>query len=160
MSDILFYVDQSGSMGDDRQDLTDNFERFVDIMDEVLNDYQIIVATKDDGCHNGTFITPSTVNPQQEFYNAAFGRAGQLTEAGLSIALHALQQTGSGDCNEGFGRDEAKVMPVLVSDEPEQSQASWTQLVSDIVALEPTTSISAIAGPVPMGCRTAAPGTG
>jgi hypothetical protein len=160
MSDILFYVDQSGSMGDDQENLANNFSLFTTTMNEVLNDYQIIVVTDDSGCHNLEVITPSTVNPGEVFHQAVSGGGGSLTEAGLSVARNALQQTGSGACNEGFGREGAKVMPVLISDEPEQSDAIWSQLTDEIVVLEPSASISAIAGPVPYGCRTASAGTG
>jgi hypothetical protein len=161
MSDILFFVDQSGSMVNDKTNLVTNFTHFVESMEGMLNDYQIIVVTDDNGCHSGEVITPATTAPMLTFYNAAqVFTPGSLTEAGLSIARNALQNTGGGQCNQGFGREGAKVMLVLISDEPEQSEATWEQLTSEIVALEPTTSISAIAGPKPFGCPTAEPGHG
>ena len=160
MSDILFYVDTSGSMGDDHKNLVSNFSQFTELLDDVLNDYQIMIVTEDSGCHNMDVITPATSDPFSIFQSAIYNGGGALKEAGLSSARNALQQTGSGQCNQGFGREGAKVMPVLISDEPEQSSATWSQLTAEIVALEPNASISAIAGPVPVGCRTASPGTG
>jgi hypothetical protein len=160
MSDILFYVDQSGSMGNDQANLSSNFGQFIGTLDEYISDYQIMVSTKDDGCHNGSIITPETTNADTVFSSAVRGSGGGDTERGLTIAREALERTGSGQCNEGFVRDGAKVMPILVSDEPEQSRSTWTDMVEEIVALAPTASISAIAGPVPGGCSTAGAGYG
>lgn len=160
MSDILFYVDQSGSMGNDQANLSNNFDQFIATLDEYISDYQIMVSTKDDGCHNGTIITPETSDAATVFSNAVRGQGGWYTEAGLTITLEALEHTDPGECNDGFARDGAKVMPILVSDEPEQSRSGWSTLVEDIVDIAPTASISAIAGPVPGGCSTADAGYG
>ncbi len=160
MSDILFYVDQSGSMSDDQGNLSANFDQFIATLDEYISDYQIMVSTKDDGCHNGQIITPQTTDAASVFSSAVRGQGGWYTEAGLTITRAALQGTGAGGCNDGFARDGAKVMPILVSDEPEQSRENWETMVEDIVTLAPTASISAIAGDVPGGCRTASAGYG
>ncbi len=159
-SDILFYVDQSGSMSGDQANLRNNFEQFTDELDEVLSDYQIMAVTADDGCHNEQIITQETADAQAVFSRAVDGPGGTWTEAGLTLARNALLNTGSGQCNEGFGRDDAKVMLVLVSDEPEQSQGSWDDYVVEILKLEPTTGISAIAGDVPGGGGCASAGYG
>ncbi|MFH1468374.1 MAG: choice-of-anchor D domain-containing protein [Pseudomonadota bacterium] len=159
-TDIMFYVDQSGSMDDDQRNLASNFSAFITALDEVLADYRIMAVTADNGCHNGEIISPETTNAEAIFTAAVRGPAGQWTEAGLTIALAALQESVSGGCNDGFAREDAKVMPVLVSDEPEQSRSNWADLVTQIQAVNEHASISAIAGPVPGGCGSAAAGFG
>ena len=159
-SDILFYVDQSGSMDDNQDNLSSNFDQFIGTLDEFLSDYQIMVSTRDEGCHNREIITAETPDAESVFTSAVRGGKGSFTEAGLTIAREALARTGGGECNEGFGRDDAKVMLILVSDEPEQSRSTWSTMMGEILALEPTASISAIAGDVPGGCATASAGYG
>ncbi len=159
-SDILFTVDQSGSMSDNQRNLSQNFELFISTLDTYVNDYQVMVVTQDNGCHNGSIITPDTPSPVETFGAAVQGRGGVNTEAGLSLVLAALTKSVSGGCNEGFLREDAKIMGVMVSDEPEQSRRNWSELVDDILAVEDSTALSAIAGPVPGGCPTADPGTG
>ncbi|MEL6343766.1 MAG: choice-of-anchor D domain-containing protein [Myxococcota bacterium] len=158
--DILFYIDKSGSMGDDNARLQNNAARFMADLDATQTEYQLMVVTSDFGCHNGTIITPNSANPVASFVSALDGQPGGFTEAGLSIALAALQASGPGDCNAGFLREDVPLSVVLVSDEPEQSPRDWREIVNDILALEADTVISAIAGDLPDGCATADPGTG
>lgn len=159
-SDILFYVDKSGSMEDNQSNLNNNFGEFIGLLNELFSDYQIMVVTVDSGCHNHEIITPETADPDTAFSDALRGSGGTWTEAGLTITRNALRQTGGGECNEGFAREGAKLMPILVSDEPEQSMSSWSELLKEILGKAPTTSISAIVGDVPGGCPGAAAGYG
>jgi len=158
--DMLFYVDQSGSMNDDAANLGNNFGLLVESLQINAFDYNIMIATKDSGCHNQAIITPETDDAASLFRDAATGGGGSWTEAGLTIALSALEQTGAGDCNEGFRRGGAGLAVVLISDEPEQSRESWTYYLNAIQELVPEVVFSAIAGPVPSGCPTADPGAG
>lgn len=159
-TDIFFYVDQSGSMLDDRTNLTANFELFTALLASFELDWQIVVATRDGGCSDQGILTGSTADVTQAFLEGVDGTAGRFTEAGLTIAAKGMKNAMPGGCNEGFLRDESKTMLVLVSDEPEQSAGSWSSYVSEILGYAPTASITAIAGDVPYGCETADAGTG
>lgn len=158
--DILVYIDKSGSMGDDNSRLKDNADAFMSQLAALSTDYQIMVVTEDFGCHNGSIITPSTANPVGVFSAALDGPSGGFTEAGLSVALKALEASGAGECNAGFLREEVALSVLLISDEPEQSPAGWESTLEEVLALEPDTIISAIAGDYPNGCETAEPGDG
>lgn len=159
-TDILVYVDQSGSMTDDQANLAANFNLFVTELAEVELDWQLIVSTTDDGCHNGEMLDEDTPNPEASFLAAVNGPGVVWTEAGLTIALHALNRSVEGECNEGFLRENAKTMIILVSDEPEQSRQGWSEQVASILAIAPTAAITSVVGDYPHGCPTAAPGAG
>lgn len=158
--DILVYIDKSGSMGDDNSRLKDNAADFMDQLSALDTNYQIMVVTEDFGCHNESIITPATASPVDVFSAALDGPSGGATEAGLSVALKALEASGVGDCNAGFLRDEVALSVILISDEPEQSPAGWEDTLDEILAIEPDTIVSAIAGDMPTGCETADPGEG
>ncbi len=158
--DILFYIDQSGSMADDKSRLEDAAELFMAELSASAADYQVMVVTSDLGCHNSTIITASTANPVEAFIAALDGPPGGFTEAGLSIVLAALQESGAGDCNAGFLRPDTPLSLILVSDEPEQSPDGWEKTLTAIQAIVPDAIVSAIAGDYPDGCETAEAGVG
>lgn len=158
--DILITIDKSGSMGDDNTRLQSNAARFMADLAATGTDYQLMVVTSDFGCHNETIITPSAASPEAVFVDALNGQGGGFTEAGLSIALRALESSGPGDCNAGFQREGVQLSILLISDEPEQSPDGWEAVLNDILALSPATVISAIAGDYPGGCATAEAGAG
>jgi len=159
-TDIVFTVDQSGSMVDDQENLKSNFTQFTATLEDFIADWHIMVVTDDDGCLNEMILDPSVRHADEIFALAVQGPSGYDTEAGLTLGYRALTQTGKGDCNEGFLRTDAKTMLINVSDEPEQSAWSWEEMVASILEVAPNASISAIAGDVPAGCASAEPGTG
>ena len=158
--DILFYVDQSGSMDDDRAAISANFSVFVDTLNLFDSDFQVMVATDDSGCHNGQIITQATPDPNDAIQQAVDGSAGLWTESGLTVVTRALSDENLSGCNAGFLRGYSTLAIVLVSDEPEQSMESWDHYVDLLLDIDPEVVINAVAGPVPDGCETATPGTG
>ena len=159
-ADIFFYVDQSGSMADDIANMTANFHVFIDMLAGLDMDWQVMITTADSGCNNTGILTPETANVDDLFVEGAEGFAGRYTEAGLSIAANGMKNTQSGECNDGFIREDSKTTLVLVSDEPDQSSGLWSNYVNDIQMYAPNAAITAIVGDVPSGCATAEPGTG
>ena len=163
-SDIVFYVDQSGSMDDDQARLASNFSTFITELATYSNDWQIIVANADNGCnaHSGV-LTPDAVNYETRFQTAVSSGGGFWTEAGLTITSEAIDKTDVGECNWGFLRPDAMLHIIMVSDEAEQSSSSWTWYMDKIVAKKGSTAnvkFSAIAGDYPGGCSTADAGDG
>lgn len=156
-TDILLYVDGSNSMADDQENLTENFGAFVVALAEAEMDWQLIVVTGDDGCHNGPIFDLSNINTA-DLLEAVRGPAGTWSEAGLTLAYTALVDRAS--CNATFLRDDARTTVILVSDEPEQSPRPVVESVGRIRAEAPTATLHAIAGDVPDGCVSAEPGTG
>lgn len=168
-SDIIFSVDQSCSMSEDKLALAGQASTFIQYLDSYASDWQIIVASDDNGCNAGGILDSTTANYQKTFEDAVFwaGLFADWTEALLSIADAAVQATDAGECNYGFLRPNAILHVISVSDEPEQSiyetGRDWAELVAAINAKKGDSSMvkfSAIAGDYPGGCATAAEGDG
>jgi len=157
--DILFFVDQSGSMDDDQRSLAENFTLFTSILTDFASDYHIMAVTDIGGCHNGEIITPETEDPEAEMLDNIQASDGTGSEKGLTVVTAALSDANLGSCNAGFIRTD-KVSIVLVSDEPEQSTQPWSDYVMTIQEQLPGAMLSAVAGPLPDGCDSAAAGVG
>jgi hypothetical protein len=149
-ADILFYVDHSGSMLDNATALADNFETFIDHLNDYSSDWRIIVADNAAGCNVGGVLSPSMSDYATRFEDAVTGTAtAKWDEAGLMVGALAVEATDAGECNDNFLRDGALLHLILVSDEPEQSGTSWSDLVDRIAAKKGDPSlvrVSAIAG--------------
>jgi hypothetical protein len=169
-SDILFFVDQSCSMDDDQARLAANFSTFISELNTYSEDWQIIVANKDDGCNSTSgVLTPSVPGYISRFQSAVSdGSDGAwgffYTEAGLTVTSEAIENTDAGECNYGFMRADAMLHIIMVSDEPEQSPMAWSHYVDKVVAKKGSAAnvkFSAIAGDYPVStCSSAEPGTG
>lgn len=162
--DIMFFIDKSCSMEDDKERLANNFTQFTDHLRELDADYLVMVATQDGGCHNGDMIDKDTPKDliSGQFRQAIDQPGGVYTEAGLMIARNAVNNSDAGECNDGFLREGSMVSFILIADEPEQSPGGtpWDEQVTAIQARAPSAYISAVAGPVPDGCDTAEAGYG
>lgn len=128
--DLLFLVDQSGSMDDDQALLAANFTGFVSALEAETGNWQVGVVTYDHGCVNGGVLDASTPNYADAFGDAVTaGEDREITndEALLRLADRALSQLSG--CNAGLHRPGALLHVVVVSDEPERSweqAAAWT----------------------------------
>ncbi len=151
-TDIFFYVDQSGSMADDQDNMIANFSHFVEALTLLDLDWQIIISTRDTGCSNTGILTPETPNLETAFLEGVHGAGGRFTEAGLVVASEAMERSVPGECNDGFIREDSKTSIVIVSDEPDQSPGSYATYVATIQSYAPTAAITAIVGDIPSGC--------
>jgi len=162
-SDIMFLVDQSGSMDDDQRRLGDNFSTFISSLNTYTRDWQIMVVNDDNGCNNSGILTSSSSNYQSTF-SGAVGRGGGIyTESLLTPAANAVDKTDPTECNAGFMRADAMLHIIMVSDEHEQSRESSSTLVSRIIAKKGSSTnvrMSAIAGPIDGSGGCAEPATG
>ena len=128
-TDILFVVDNSGSMGAEQASLATNFTAFAQIVEALDVDYQVgVVSTDlgDNGVLQGTtpIVTPNTPDPAGTFAaNVNLGTGGSGFERGFDAAYLALTTPNidPGGANQGFLRDGAGLRIIFVSDEQEQS---------------------------------------
>jgi hypothetical protein len=95
--DVLFIIDNSGSMSEEQENLDANFSQFIQGAQQFENDYQIGVVTTDmvDGSESGRLQGPRIVrrgpNVENEFGSAAsVGTSGAGEEKGLEAAKAAL----------------------------------------------------------------------
>jgi hypothetical protein len=120
-SDILFAIDQSCSMVNDRTRLAEGFATFTETLSMALSGWQVGIVTEDNGCFNNGIITAETPSYSSVMADAVDGRGGVFTEALLRLSAEAAEESTVGRCNEGFIREATLLHVVVVSDEPEQS---------------------------------------
>ena len=128
--DILLVVDNSCSMQDEQNELSEGFDRFVEYFEVADVDYHIGVTTTDMESDRGVlhsaggeaFITPDTPNPAEVFRdNVQVGIDGWAWEKGLATAAHALSDDLAEGENAGFLRDDALLSVIFISDEEDAS---------------------------------------
>ena len=134
--DVLFVIDNSGSMSDNQQKLADNFPEFMVEFDGSGLDYHIgVISTDtDDLTHNGKlrpvletggkWIDDTLSDPVAAFATLAkVGDGGSGDERGGVACYKALVDHADG-ANAGFIRDGAGLHITVVSDENDSSTAN------------------------------------
>ncbi len=116
--DVLFVVDNSGSMGEEQDNLSDNFADFINGAQAFQNDYQIGVVTTDMDSEqqSGRLRSPRIMRRgagvESQFRGAVdVGTNGSGTERGLAAAKAALSDPLAFDTGVACANDAACVMP-------------------------------------------------
>lgn len=131
--DVLWVVDNSGSMSEEVERLQDSFEKFMDQFVRLGLDWHIGVVSTDvyDPNQSGkllgtpTVITTATPDPVATFAaTTALGSSGSGDEQGLQAARLALSEPLLSGANAGFVRADANLAVVIVSDEDDSSPDS------------------------------------
>jgi len=163
--DILFVVDNSGSMQQEQQNLATNFGQFIQFTTALDIDYHIGVITTDtdeDGALVAPFISnigsSATADPTGAFVQAVnVGTTGSATENGLETAVLALTEPALSTTNAGFLREHALLSVIYVSDEDDHSNGDVGDWLDRLLAVKGYDAnavlASAIAGDVPAGCN-------
>jgi hypothetical protein len=168
--DILFVIDNSGSMSSNQTNLQNNFDTFMNAFNSAGVSYQVALITTDSADFVGDVITNSTIDPVAEFNNQvdSIGTRGSSHEKGL---WYAYESTTTGDASPGsstgFQRSDARLVVVYVSDERDWSHyaygsgGSTTMVFSDysasLLSLKSSPALvvaHAIGGDYPSGCST------
>ena len=166
--DILFVIDNSGSMGSNQTNIKNNFDTFMNAFTAAGVSYQVAIITTDSSDFVGDIITNATVDPVTEFNDQidSIGTRGSAHEKGL---WYAYESTTTGDASPGsstgFQRSDARLVVVYVSDEPDFSHyaygsgGSTTMVPSDysasLLSLKSSSTLvvaHAISGDYPSGC--------
>jgi len=130
--DVLFVVDNSGSMAEEQANLGANFGAFLSYAESTGVDYQIAVTTTDVDAlgarghfsrqGGSSIITPRTPDAARVFLgNTNVGTNGSSTEQGLEAAFLALSEPLISTSNRSFLRADASLAVIVVSDEEDQS---------------------------------------
>ena len=155
-ADILFVIDNSGSMGVWQTALTDNFSSFISVFGVTGVDYQIAVITTDDESFRGPILTDLTPDLETEFTSQAVaGTWGSAMEKGLNYAELATLAGGDAEPGSDFLRDDAKLIIIFVSDEKDWSSKSDAEYESHFKSLKASDSMvvtHAVVGDSPSGC--------
>lgn len=174
--DVLFIVDNSGSMSEEQRALRDNFSLFMQYFAGSGLDYHVGVISTDcdsprtkgvlieDSSSNTAYIDDTftgeeaTASFQQR---ANLGTNGSSDERGKDAAWAALV-TNATTTSAGFMRDEADLSIIVISDERDWSHdVTVNEFSSWMTALKPdgATYFSSVVG-LGNGCPTAERGTG
>ena len=141
--DILWVIDNSCSMSDEQNALSENFPVFMDFFLGSGLDYHIGVITTDTG-DNGQlvgasgykWIDPVTPNPANVFSAmAVLSTGGSGDERGREQAYAALEIQSDG-VNAGFVREDAALHLVFISDEDDHSSNSREEFVNYLTTLK------------------------
>lgn len=171
--DILFVIDNSGSMGDEQTALSANFSAFIQFAEAQAIEYQLAVTTTDvdSGGELGRFVpvtgsptdrivTPQTQpSPEAVFVdNVNVGINGSATEKGLEAAYLALSNPLIFGHNAGFLRNDAVLSVIFVSDEQDYSSQTVPFYINFLLSIKGfrNTNLftaSAIVGDSPGGCN-------
>jgi len=139
--DIMWVIDDSGSMGDEQRSLAYNFDVFINEFLEKKIDFQMSITTTDptsrgDGKWkiNPIHLTSSAAAKNEKKFLSDFKRTIQVgtngsgTEMGLHTASRYLERYESSKQHQWL-RDDAYLIIVVLSDEEEQSSTSVEKLV-------------------------------
>lgn len=164
--DVLWIVDNSGSMSAAVGQVKTNFQSFMTEFSKLNLDYQLGVVTTDmdnpaqagrlQGPEGVTYVTPDT--PDAETVFAAMidqGIMGSGDEKGLAAAKTALSDPLLSGHNAGFLREDAALAVIVVTDEDDsspQSPADFSSWLLGLKADSSRVSFSGITGPDPWGC--------
>ena len=165
--DVLFVIDNSGSMGDSQAHLALNFDIFMNAFVVSGIDFNMAFITTDSSEFVGDVITQATPDPIGEaiFQISSIGVRGHTIEKGIEMSYNSLQPTAPAGPGSEFLRDDAKLVVIYVTDEDD-----FSDLVEPIGAEMYFRSLKtesdmvvahAVAGDVPYGCvgnGTAQPG--
>jgi hypothetical protein len=163
--DILWVIDDSGSMKNQRATLANNFDRFLqELLTLKVSFHMGVVSTNanDSGRLRGTtkIITPTTPNPRAVFAtNTTFPDSRARWEQGLRMSQVAISapNTDPGGANDGFLRPNAALAVIVVSDEDDSSfgqTAGYARALRSAKGKgnEGLVSFSVIGGTTPSGC--------
>ena len=151
--DILWVIDDSGSMNRFQNNLSSNIGLFVNAFVATGADYRMAVITT---THSqiGIIIDQNTPYPEIAIANEVLvGVGGSGMEKGLETSSKALANPNSAGPGSNFFREDATLVVIYVSDEPDYS-SPWTSYTNFFDNLKPTGEFIpyAVIGDPPNGC--------
>lgn len=167
--DILWVIDDSGSMANQRKTLAANFSKFFGELVRLNVNFQMGVTSTNamDGgrLRTGTgsttkIITNTTPNASQVFErNTTFPASRTRWEQGLRMAQLAITgpNVAAGGANDGFLRKNAALAIIVVSDEDDSSYGPTDNFARVFrgakgIGNETLVTFSTIGGTTPVGC--------
>lgn len=156
--DVLFVIDNSGSMGINQTHLAINFDIFMNAFVSSGVDFNMAFITTDSPEFVGDIITPATIDPIGEaiFQISSIGTRGFSIEKGIAMSYDALQPAGAAGSAGDFLRSEAKLVIVYVTDEDDFSYTidpiAAEMYFRSLKTEDDMVVAHAVAGDVPYGC--------
>lgn len=128
--DILWVVDNSGSMSPHQTNLSTNIGSFMTAFVSTGADYNMAVITTDDWTFS-SIVTPYSTDPESEIASLVVtGIMGSGMEKGIEMAYNSLNNSSAAGPGGSFFRADAKLVVIFVSDEPDYSSGGWASYLS------------------------------
>lgn len=154
--DILFVIDNSGSMGIFQTHLANNISAFMSAFALLNADYQIAVITTDNYNFQGQIITNTSPDPVAELSTQVqTGTYGSGHERGIFMSHEALQAGRDAGPGSAFLREDSSLVIVYVSDERDGYSYNWMNYALYIETLKSDKSqiiAHSVVGDYPSGC--------
>ena len=153
--DVLWVIDNSGSMNQFQTNLSTNITSFVSAFTQTGADYNMAVITTDRWYIN-TILTPSTPNIEQEMSNLVLvGIGGSGMEKGIEMSHRSLSSATAAGPGGSFFREDATLIVIYVSDEQDWSTPGWGSYINFFDNLKPTGQFVpyGVISDVPGGCQ-------
>ena len=151
--DIIWIVDNSGSMMPYQNLLAQNMQAFMNVFLTYAPDFKMMFITTDDHSIVGQVIDINSADPVMEASNIinSIGTRGSGWEKGLEFFNYCISP--GGECRSHL-RSDAMLVAIFLSDEPDHSNIVIGNLISNLYQLKPGLfSPYAIIGDVPGGCN-------
>jgi len=155
--DILFVVDNSGSMSGNQTQLAQNIDTFMNVFITSGIHYNIGFITTDDSTAQGAIIDPTSSDPVTEIQNIinSIGIRGSAAEKGIEFAYEAIQSGNDFGPGSSFWRYDAKLIIIFISDEDDSGNVTPATMSSYMIAVKGSYDYAiahAVAGDYPGGC--------
>lgn len=160
--DVLWVVDNSGSMNPHQTNLASNIGSFMTAFTASGADYHMAVITTDTWAFS-SIVTPYSPDPEGELSSLVVtGVMGAGMEKGVEMAYRSLSSSAAAGPGGSFFRADAKLIVIFVSDEPDHSTPSWISYTSFFDSLKPEGDFIpyGVIGDHPAGCPGAQFGAG
>ena len=157
--DVLWVVDDSGSMNRFQTNLSSNIGLFVSTFMATGADYQMSVITTSN-YHATPVITSGDSDPAAALeIDVMVGVSGHGIEKGIEMAVAALSSASSAGPGSDFFRDDSTLVVIYVSDEPDFSTGSWSSYLSFFDTIKPAGQFIpyGVIGDYPSGCTSSTP---
>jgi hypothetical protein len=152
--DVLWVVDDSGSMNRFQTNLSSNIGLFVSTFMATGADYHMSVITTSDASAS-PLITSFDVDPAGTLASYVMvGISGSGMEKGIQFAERALSSSTSVGPGSSFFRSDATLVVIYVSDEPDHSDGGWASYLSFFDSIKPAGQFIpyGVIGDYPGGC--------
>ena len=157
--DLLWVMDDSGTMSEEQANVVANLGSFVTVLDGFGADWQVGVTTTNVDAEAGALVAPVLAAGADDvtiaFADAVdVGTTGSRDEQGLlALELATSEPLLSGD-NAGLVRGDADLAVVILSDEDDHSPGEVGAYQDHLVGLkgQGNARVSAVVGELPAGC--------
>ncbi len=157
--DVLWVIDNSGSMNRFQTNLSANIGSFMSAFSATGADYNMAVISTD-AWYLGPIITPYSPDPEGELASQVMmGIYGSGMEKGIEMAAESLKSSSAAGPGGAFFREDATLVVIFVSDEPDHSTPGWSSYLTFFDGLKPVGDFMpyGVIGDPPSGCSITTP---